>query len=87
MPPGRIVGGSVPSRVTTSSSWTRRDPAIRGNQIAMIFQEPMTSLNPVLTVGRQITEMLSCTGMTAPPPPSAPSSCWRWWASPRRAPA
>ncbi len=32
--------------------------AIRGNEISMIFQEPMTSLNPVLTVGRQIGETL-----------------------------
>ena len=31
---------------------------IRGNKIAMIFQEPMTSLNPVLTIGRQLTEAL-----------------------------
>ncbi len=32
---------------------------IRGNEISMIFQEPMTSLNPVLTVGRQIGETLA----------------------------
>ena len=32
--------------------------AVRGNEIAMIFQEPMTSLNPVLTIGRQIAETL-----------------------------
>ena len=32
--------------------------AIRGNEISMIFQEPMTSLNPVLTIGRQIAETL-----------------------------
>ena len=32
--------------------------SIRGNSISMVFQEPMTSLNPVLTVGRQLTETL-----------------------------
>ena len=32
--------------------------AIRGNEISMIFQEPMTSLNPVMTIGRQISEAL-----------------------------
>ena len=31
---------------------------VRGNEISMIFQEPMTSLNPVLTIGRQIAEAL-----------------------------
>jgi oligopeptide/dipeptide ABC transporter ATP-binding protein len=56
-PPGRIVGGEIffegkdllripPSRMR----------AIRGNQISMIFQEPMTSLNPVYTIGDQISE-------------------------------
>ena len=33
--------------------------AVRGNEISMIFQEPMTSLNPVLTIGRQIAETLT----------------------------
>ena len=32
--------------------------SVRGARIAMIFQEPMTSLNPVLTIGQQLTEML-----------------------------
>jgi len=42
---------------------------IRGNRIAMIFQEPMTSLNPVLTVGEQIAEavMIPREGRSAPP--------------------
>jgi peptide/nickel transport system ATP-binding protein len=38
---------------------------IRGNDISMVFQEPMTSLNPVLTVGRQIGETLRCTRVSA----------------------
>ncbi|MCA4427934.1 ATP-binding cassette domain-containing protein, partial [Acinetobacter baumannii] len=34
--------------------------AVRGNDVAMIFQEPMTSLNPIFTIGRQISEALTC---------------------------
>ena len=54
---GRIVGGSVlfdGQDLTTLSEEEMRQ--IRGNRISMIFQEPMTSLNPVLTIGTQIAE-------------------------------
>ena len=58
-PPGRIVGGEVlfngRNLLELPDAEMRR---IRGNEISMIFQEPMTSLNPVLTVGRQIAETL-----------------------------
>ena len=58
-PPGRIVGGAIRFEgvdlLQIGEGEMRR---IRGNQISMIFQEPMTSLNPVLTVSRQITETL-----------------------------
>ena len=56
---GRIVGGSIRfegTELTTQSEAEMRK--IRGNRISMIFQEPMTSLNPVLTVGAQIAESL-----------------------------
>ena len=56
-PPGRIVGGSV---VLDGRDLLKLDEAqmraVRGNDISMIFQEPMTSLNPVMTIGRQIGE-------------------------------
>ncbi|HEX7967107.1 MAG TPA: ABC transporter ATP-binding protein [Stellaceae bacterium] len=56
-PPGRIVGGSVK---LDGRDLLRLDEAamraVRGNDISMIFQEPMTSLNPVLTIGSQIGE-------------------------------
>jgi peptide/nickel transport system ATP-binding protein len=59
MPPGRFAGGQI--------LWQGRDllplatedmDRIRGKEIAMVFQEPMTSLNPVYTVGDQIAELL-----------------------------
>jgi len=56
-PPGKIVGGDIrfkgESLLTKSPEEMRK---IRGNEIAMIFQEPMTALNPVYTVGDQIIE-------------------------------
>src|SRR5262245_65896906 len=58
-PPGRIVGGSARldgiDLIELDAAAMR---AIRGNRISMIFQEPMTSLNPVMTIGRQIGEAL-----------------------------
>lgn len=58
-PPGKYVDGQVLFKgedlLTKPESEMRN---IRGNAIAMIYQEPMTSLNPVFTVGRQITEAL-----------------------------
>jgi oligopeptide/dipeptide ABC transporter ATP-binding protein len=59
-PPGKIVGGKILFKgnnlLELSDSRMR---SIRGNDIAMIFQEPMTSLNPVFTVGNQIVEAIS----------------------------
>ena len=58
-PPGRIVGGSVKlDGVDLLGLDEAGMRAIRGNHISMIFQEPMTSLNPVMTIGRQIGEAL-----------------------------
>jgi peptide/nickel transport system ATP-binding protein len=56
-PPGRIVGGSVMLEGTDLLSLDEVEMRkIRGNRISMIFQEPMTSLNPVMRIGDQITE-------------------------------
>jgi peptide/nickel transport system ATP-binding protein len=56
-PPGRIVGGSVTLEGTDLLGLDEGQMrAIRGNRISMIFQEPMTSLNPVMRIGDQITE-------------------------------
>ena len=58
-PPGRIVAGSIrfAGRELVGLPESRMR-AIRGNDISMIFQEPMTSLNPVMRIGRQIAEPL-----------------------------
>jgi len=58
-PPGRIVGGAIRFEGTNLLDLTEGEmEAIRGNDISMIFQEPMTSLNPLLTIGRQIGEAM-----------------------------
>jgi peptide/nickel transport system ATP-binding protein len=59
-PPGRIVSGVIRfagRELLRLSEAEMRE--VRGNEISMIFQEPMTSLNPVLTIGRQIAEILT----------------------------
>ncbi|MBI1388034.1 MAG: ATP-binding cassette domain-containing protein [bacterium] len=57
-PPGRIVGGKIVFKGQDLLTLPERGMrAIRGNQISMIFQEPMTALNPVFTVGDQIAEV------------------------------
>jgi len=59
-PPGRIVGGAIRfegrNLLELSESEMER---IRGNEISMIFQEPMTSLNPLFTIGRQVSEAIA----------------------------
>jgi oligopeptide transport system ATP-binding protein len=65
-PPGKIAGGQAlfqgQDLLKMSTDEIRR---VRGAQIAMVFQDPMTSLNPVLTIGRQLTEALELhLGMT-----------------------
>ena len=59
-PPGRIVGGAIRFEGTNLLDLSETEmERIRGNDISMIFQEPMTSLNPLLTVGRQISEAIA----------------------------
>ena len=59
MPPGKIEGGSVTYRGRDLLNMTEEEMQhVRGNDIAMIFQDPMTSLNPVYKIGRQVGEGL-----------------------------
>lgn len=59
-PPGRITGGTVTFKGRNLVRLTERElERIRGSGVVMVFQDPMTALNPVLTVEEQITETLS----------------------------
>ena len=58
-PPGRIVGGAIRFAGANLLELSEREMEdVRGNDISMIFQEPMTSLNPLMTIGRQISEAI-----------------------------
>jgi oligopeptide/dipeptide ABC transporter ATP-binding protein len=60
-PPGKIAGGQILFEGQDLLMFEKNGPEmrhIRGGKISMVFQEPMTSLNPVLTIGRQLTEAL-----------------------------
>ena len=59
MPPARIASGRIEFEGRNLLDLSEPEMrAVRGNLISMIFQEPMTSLNPVLTIGRQVAEVL-----------------------------
>jgi peptide/nickel transport system ATP-binding protein/glutathione transport system ATP-binding protein len=58
-PPGRIKGGIIKFSEKTLSDYSDKEMrSVRGNDISLIFQEPMTALNPVLTIGIQISETI-----------------------------
>lgn len=58
-PPGKIVEGAIYLNGHNLVSKTDKEmESIRGNEIAMVFQEPMTALNPVFTIGNQLVEMI-----------------------------
>ena len=83
LPPrlGRTVRGSVAFEGRDLLGLDESEMrAIRGNRIAMIFQEPMTSLNPVLTIGHQIAESVRIHEGASPAEARAraPSSCCAW---------
>jgi oligopeptide/dipeptide ABC transporter ATP-binding protein len=58
-PPGKVVGGQISFNGEALLGKSKKEmQSIRGDRIAMIFQDPATSLNPVLTIGEQIAEVL-----------------------------
>ncbi len=81
-PPGRIAAGRI---LFAGRDLATLPPAemraLRGNRIAMIFQEPMTSLNPAFTIGDQITEAMRAHDRQASPNRCAPAPSPRSTAS------
>ncbi|SFN03920.1 ABC transporter ATP-binding protein [Thermodesulforhabdus norvegica] len=62
-PPGKIVGGRIIFEGRDLTRLPEKEMrSIRGNKISMVFQEPMTALNPVFPVGDQVAEVLLCHG-------------------------
>ncbi len=60
-PPGKIVGGEIFFKGVDMLALTHDEMKnYRGNEITMIFQEPLTSLNPVLKIGKQVMEVILC---------------------------
>lgn len=58
-PPGEITGGTIKLEGKNIFEYTEKEmEEIRGKQVSMIFQDPMTSLNPVITIGEQIAEVI-----------------------------
>ena len=59
--PGKVIGGSIEFEGEDLLSYTPEQMRqFRGNKVSMIFQNPMTCLNPVYTIGNQLTEALTC---------------------------
>jgi peptide/nickel transport system ATP-binding protein len=83
-PPGRIAGGEVllaGQRIDNLPYEQMRK--IRGRRIGAIFQDPLTSLNPLYTIGRQLIETITPAGERGRSPARGPSSCCRKPASRR----
>ena len=81
---GHVTAGSISLLGRDLAPLSERDMChVRGNDVGMIFQDPLTSLNPTMTVGRQIAESVRL--HRTPPrnkPATAPSRSSRWWRCP-----
>src|SRR5512146_954749 len=78
-PPGKVVSGEAYYQGKNLLEMTDNEIRhIRGSQISMIFQDPMTSFNPVLTIGRQLTEPLEAHLGMSKGQATEPPKCWPW---------
>ena len=75
--PGRLIGGTLDFNGHHINDMSEKEMRrIRGNEVSIIFQDPMTSLNPVYTIGNQIREVICCTRASPrKKPTSGPRSC------------
>lgn len=86
LPENAVQRGRVLLEGTDLAACTGRElRRVRGRRVGMVFQEPMTALNPVLTVGSQVAEPCGCTcAFPARLPVGRPRPCWLKWAFPIR---
>lgn len=79
-PPGKIMGGEIIYEGENLLKLPEEEMRkIRGNKISMIFQDPMTSLNPVMTVGEQIAEVIQIhENITTEESMKRQEKCWNW---------
>jgi peptide/nickel transport system ATP-binding protein/oligopeptide transport system ATP-binding protein len=76
-PPGKIKSGEIFFNGTDLLKIPKKEMhKIRGAKISMIFQEPLTSLNPVLTIGQQLSD-LKCTWVQPEKAEKSPFICWK----------
>ena len=78
--PGKLVGGTIDFNGHRINDLSEKEfRKIRGNEVSIIFQDPMTSLNPVYTIGNQIMEVFFCiqTRIKSRPGPE-PRNFWNW---------
>ena len=81
--PGRITGGEIRYKGADIAKMSQRElQKIRGKEISMIFQEPMTALNPVLRIRSQMYEAFEGEKLSRRRSAGGPLNCSSWWASP-----
>lgn len=81
---GHIDSGTIMYQGQDMAKYKEADfYKIRGKRISLVFQDPLSALNPIMKIGKQITEALILSkALKSPKPRPGPSSLWRLWGSP-----